>query len=165
MMEAAQGHAGHCGTPGRRALKHDVSTSIWSVLHETSPNTLCSFIQCPDFWLFLDLYLWSLSPASWQREEAFRWEKAWAEGDYRYKDETGFWEKLFFLIKRQIIQVEHMVERVRTWVDVPLWISGLWVFGISISDHQIRAKNITIVYRLNKYYTSIVLLIFKYNKI
>lgn len=150
MMEEAQGHTGHCGTSGRRALKHKVSTSVWSVLLATSPYTLCSFIQCPDFWLFLDLHLWSLSPASWRREGARRWEKAWAEGDYLYKDETGFWEKFFFLLKMQIIQVEHMVERVRAQADILLWISGLWVVGISIGDCQICAKNTAMVYRLDK---------------
>lgn len=145
----------YCGAPWRRTLKHKVNTSIWSVLCETSSNTVCVFTQCSDFGLFLDLHLLLLSPAHWQRKEAGRWEKAWAEGEWRCKDKTDFWGKFFLLSKVLLIQVVHTAERARTQVDIPdvsnLWILGPWVFGITASGYQpICTKNIVIACRLNK---------------
>lgn len=132
---------GHFGTPGRRALKHKVRTSIWSVLCETSPNTLCYFILCPDFWLSLGLHLWSPSPTLLgqdRRQESKKKHGPKGNVGIRMRLISGG-KNAFFLIKMQIIQVEHMVEKARTQVDIPdvpkLCISGLWVFGISISDH------------------------------
>lgn len=141
-----------CGTPGRRALKEKIGRHLYLICTTWDITWYWLFTQCPDFWLFLDLCLLSLSLAPWYRRGQAGKRRHRKKGNENVRLRLTSGKISCYQLYVDNSGCAHSAEGSNpSGFTRPSHSQLPETFGIIASGCQLtRAMNIAIVYRLNK---------------